>query len=352
VITPGSTFTIRRCVRTLTVGGAVVTVLCACGASASQHSVQVAQSRAAHADPIAGGRLYVDPNSPASQAARQLQAAGDAHDAQLLGRIAGQPTATWFAHDSPLVESQVSSLTSLAGGRGELPVLVAYDIPKRDCGSGYSSGGAASAAAYLAWIGRLSGGIGTRRAVVILEPDAIPGALSGCLSATAARDRFALLKRAVAIFKRDPGAVVYIDVGNPSWITSPARLVTPLREAGIAMADGFALNVANFQSTAASVTYGDRLAHLLGGRRRGVHFVIDTSRNGNGPDVNPGDGPNWCNPPGRALGHAPTTSTGQPLVDAYLWVKRPGESDGSCRPGAPPAGQFWTQYALGLAAAG
>jgi endoglucanase len=310
-----------------------------------------AQSQAARADPIAGQRLYVEPNSPAAQAVRQLQAAGDARDAQLLERIAGQPTATWFANDSPFVRSHVSSLTSLAGARGELPVLVAYDIPKRDCGSGYSSGGAAGAADYFAWIGRLSSGIGTRRAVVILEPDAIPGALSDCLSATAARDRFALLKQAVAIFKRDPWAVVYIDVGNSNWITSPARLVTPLREAGIAMADGFALNVANFQSTAASVAYGDRLAHLLGGRRRGVHFVIDTSRNGHGPDVNPGDGPNWCNPPGRALGHAPTTSTGQPLVDAYLWVKRPGESDGSCRPGAPPAGQFWTQYALGLAAA-
>ncbi|MCW2873942.1 glycoside hydrolase family 6 protein, partial [Actinacidiphila oryziradicis] len=37
-------------------------------------------------------------------------------------------------------------------------------------------------------------------------------------------------------------------------------------------------------------------------------------------------------------------------VDAYLWVKRPGESDGSCR-GAPPAGQWWSDYALRLARA-
>ncbi len=36
-------------------------------------------------------------------------------------------------------------------------------------------------------------------------------------------------------------------------------------------------------------------------------------------------------PPGRALGETPTTKTADPLVDAYLWVKRPGESDGECK---------------------
>ena len=57
----------------------------------------------------------------------------------------------------------------------------------------------------------------------------------------------------------------------------------------------------------------------------------------------------WCNPPGRALGETPTTKTGNPRVDAYLWVKRPGESDGACGRGAPAAGQWWPQYALELA---
>jgi endoglucanase len=39
---------------------------------------------------------------------------------------------------------------------------------------------------------------------------------------------------------------------------------------------------------------------------------------------------NWCNAPGSGLGPRPTASTGAPLVDAYLWVKTPGESDGQC----------------------
>lgn len=75
-----------------------------------------------------------------------------------------------------------------------------------------------------------------------------------------------------------------------------------------------------------------------------AHFVIDTSRNGQGPA--PDDA--WCNPPGQGLGIPPTTDTTSPLVDAYLWIKDPGQSDGTCN-GGPAAGTFWPSYALGLA---
>jgi endoglucanase len=39
---------------------------------------------------------------------------------------------------------------------------------------------------------------------------------------------------------------------------------------------------------------------------------------------------NWCNPPDSGLGLRPTANTGVPLLDAYLWVKTPGQSDGQC----------------------
>jgi endoglucanase len=92
-----------------------------------------------------------------------------------------------------------------------------------------------------------------------------------------------------------------------------------------------------------SLAYGKELSALVGGK----HFVIDTSRNGNGPYEEGDPARRWCNPPGRALGETPTTRTAGPLVDAYLWVKRPGESDGECR-GGPKAGQWWQRYARGL----
>jgi endoglucanase len=113
-----------------------------------------------------------------------------------------------------------------------------------------------------------------------------------------------------------------------------------LRQAGIGRARGFSLNVSNFNATADETAYGHTVAAAVGGKP----FVIDTSRNGLGraPDSA------WCNPPGRALGQPPTSQTGDPLVDAYLWIKAPGESDGSCN-GAPAAGVWWPEYALGLA---
>jgi endoglucanase len=347
----------RRTVLALLLATAIAVAIGACASTATPEATSAgpvhgargtasARGAAGGGDPLAGAMLYVSPNSAAAQAGRALEVQGDTRDAELLRRIYSQPTATWFTNGAAPVKSQVSALVGDAVAAGRLPVLVAYAIPHRDCASGYSAGGAGTPAEYLAWIAQFAAGIGRRRAVVILEPDAVPEVLSGCLDASDARTRLALLRGAVETLERDSSASVYIDAGNSGWIRPPSRLAGPLRAAGIGRADGFALNVANFDSDAASIAYGTQLSRLLGG----AHFVIDTSRNGNGPDTNPADPVPWCNPPGRALGHAPSTQTGRRLLDAYLWVKQPGESDGSCRPGAPPAGQFWLSYALELAA--
>jgi endoglucanase len=117
-------------------------------------------------------------------------------------------------------------------------------------------------------------------------------------------------------------------------------MATRLNGAGITNANGFALNVSNFYYTSEQVTYGNSLSALVGGK----HYVIDTSRNGLG---SLGDD-KWCNPEGRALGDRPTTATGNALADAFLWIKIAGESDGACN-GAPAAGTWMPEYALGLA---
>ena len=93
--------------------------------------------------------------------------------------------------------------------------------------------------------------------------------------------------------------------------------------------------------------------------------MVDTSRNGLGPWTPPANHPadpqDWCNPPDRGLGLRPTLNTGDPLADAYLWIKTPGESDGSCTrwgPGPedpvrgmvdPAAGVWFPEQALELA---
>jgi endoglucanase len=287
-------------------------------------------------NPLAGWSLFRFPDTPAAAAAAQFHARGMTHDAQLMELISSQPTAAWLTQDTSHVLRQVRATTKLASSQGAAAVLVAYDIPDRGCGENAG----ASQSRYLRWIGEIAKGIGPRHTIVILEPDAVSFAVAGCPIS------LKLIGSAVQTLLEASGARTYVDAGNPSWITPPSRLVTPLREADIAQAAGFSLNVSNFQTTTANIAYGDELSSLLGG----AQFVIDTGRNGNGPDTNPADAPLWCDPPGRALGSDPTTNTGAPGVDAYLWVKPPGASDGSCRPGAPGGGEWWTTYALELAA--
>ncbi|MDI3386055.1 glycoside hydrolase family 6 protein [Streptomyces sp. B-S-A8] len=283
--------------------------------------------------------FWVDPDSPAARQVAAWRAEGRDADAEVLRRIAGQPMAAWPAGDDP--GPTIKAATRGAAKENRTAVLVAYNIPHRDCGQ-HSRGGAVSAEAYRQWIGAFADNIEDSKALVILEPDAIPHVVDGCTPAEYQEERYRLLSEAIDRLKKQPNVKVYLDAGHSAWIQDRGKLARALRKAGIDRADGFALNVSNFQTDAATKAYGKDLSKILGGK----HFVMDTGRNGNGPM--PGGDEAWCNPPGRALGKRPGTRTGDPLVDAYLWIKRPGESDGECR-GGPPAGKWWPEYALSLA---
>ncbi|MEV7086973.1 glycoside hydrolase family 6 protein [Streptomyces sp. NPDC093085] len=292
------------------------------------------------AAPAAGAPFWIDPESDAVEQVRQWEKEKRHGDAKLLRRIADRPVAVWPAAENP--EPRIVRAARGAAAERRTAVLVAYNIPHRDCGL-YSAGGAADGPAYRDWIDSFAGAIGDARAVVILEPDAVPHLADGCTPAEHHAERYELLSYAVGRLKRQPHTRVYVDAGNPDWIADPAKIAEPLQRAGVGAADGFSLNVSNFQPDGAVREYGTRLSALLGG----AHFTMDTSRNGAGPL--PGNREEaWCNPPGRALGTPPTTDTGDERIDALLWIKRPGESDGPCR-GGPAAGTWWPEYALGLA---
>ncbi|MGR4882195.1 glycoside hydrolase family 6 protein [Streptomyces sp. LARHCF249] len=292
-----------------------------------------------------GSPYWVDPQADAARQVGAWEAAGRYSDAHVLRRIAEQPMALWAPGGNPAPEIRRAGNGARATGR--TLVLVAHNVPHRGCGLGHGgrhpAGGARSAAAYRSWIGAFADGIGNTKAVVVLEPDAITHIVDGCTRPEHRAERYRLLSEAVDRLKRNPHTRVYLDAGSPARIPDPQDLVGPLLEAGLARADGFALNVADFQPDAATRAYGARISEAAGHK----HFVVDTSRNGAGP-LPGGRGQDRCNPPGRALGTAPTDRTGDPLVDAYLWIKRPGESDGPCR-GGPRAGEWWPDYALGLA---
>ena len=292
--------------------------------------------------PAGSTKLWIDPTSAAAKQVVQWRSQGRFDDARQLEKISRQPTATWVSGDLNKVEGQTRDLTEQATADHATPVITAYNIPYRDCGQ-YSGGGASSDEQYRRWVASLARGLGGHLTVIVLEPDALAQGLSNCERQGQTGRREGLLKGAVTTLTQ-AGARVYIDAGNPGFVTDVGKLATGLRQSGIGQAAGFALNVSNFKSTDEVVAFGQKVSDLLGGSR----FIIDTSRNGNGNYAGP-EQSTWCNPPGRALGAPPTRQTGIANVDAFLWVKHPGESDGNCRSGAPKAGEFWPDYALALA---
>jgi endoglucanase len=278
--------------------------------------------------------LYVDPNSSPVVWVRNNPTDGRA--ANIRDNITKKSTARWFVGGSNSgVKSAVNDFVSAATTAQKTAVLVAYNIPGRDCGQ-FSSGGAKDADAYKSWVSSLAQGIGARNAIVILEPDALP-LVSGCASnETAVID---LIKGAVTEIKtKAQFSKVYIDAGNSNW-KSVDDIAQLLNDAGVSGANGFSLNVSNYRSDSELKGYGEKVSAKVGGKP----FVIDSSRNGNGPAANN----EFCNPDGRKIGAKPGFTSSEGKLQYRLWIKVPGESDGDCR-GNKPAGQFDPKLAYRL----
>ena len=284
---------------------------------------------------LAGATFWINPYSNAKLTADAWRLTRPA-DAIQMDKVATGATARWFGNWNTNVQSDADVATTTITSAGALPLFVAYNIPQRDCG-GLSGSSTTTADAYKSWITAFANGIGARRAAVVLEPDAL--AAMDCLSTTDQQLRLDLLKYAVQTFAAKGSITIYLDAGHPGW-RSASTMASRLISAGVSMAQGFSLNVSNFLLTDDNVNYGSQISSLVGGK----HFVVDTGRNGLGPTADY----QWCNPDGRALGTRSTTSTSNTLVDAFLWIKTPGESDGACT-GAPSAGTWMPDYALGLA---
>ncbi|MGK5500715.1 glycoside hydrolase family 6 protein [Streptomyces sp. URMC 125] len=379
--------------------GAAAALLLAAGFTGAAE----AADRAGGADGKRGAervRLYTPPANPdARTQIEELVRSGKYRDAAGIARMVTTPQAVWLngSGDDGRIRQEVAGIVRDAARKRALPVLSLYNVPGRDC-SQYSAGGAANTAEYTAWIDEVARGIGTRRALVVLEPDSLALLPSDCGQdddrGTLTDARYEEIGHAVETLTALPGTTVYLDAGHSNW-HSVRSIVPRLVRAGVERTAGFYLNASNYRSDDELAWYGKLvsgcLEHTLGGGDPAScpdqwtdrndarawldahvtpdpsdqpHFVTDTSRNGRGPwypetDQYP-DPQDWCNPPDRGLGRQPTTRTGDPLHDARLWIKIPGESDGACLRGtegpedpargtvAPPAGQWFPEQALEL----
>lgn len=280
-------------------------------------------------NPFTAQSPFAAPVSAAASAADEATGT----DQAILRRIAEVPTAVWLtpeAYPADQVGGVVSKTVEESAAAGRAPVFVVYGITNRDC-SGLESSGGLQPDEYTQWVERIAEAAGSQ-STVILEPDA----LATSAECAEGQRRIDLLREAVDELT-DRGPIVYVDAGHASWI-DPVEMAKMLTSVGVDDARGFSTNVAGYESTDDEKAYADAIVAQLGN----AHYVIDTSRNGLGSNGE------WCNPSGRALGSLPQ-AVGEGALDAYLWVKPPGESDGECG-GGPPAGTFWTERALELAA--
>ena len=328
-------------------------------------------------------RFYVDPDSDAAHQTLADLRHGDFDGAKAMAKLASWPEAAWFTDGTPeQVESKVRTLVRRAERTGTVPVLVAYNIPLRDC-SQYSAGGAQSDAEYRAWISAFARGLGRSKAVVVLEPDGLANLPADCApgadpTGELTAGRIADLNHGIDVLEQQPNSVVYLDAGNSHW-HGVGAIAQRLQQAGVARAQGFSLNVSNFFATDRSTHYGAWISQCLWFATKGpdwakghadwcasqyyspaapndgqpgnavnaddpstwhwtdqwfqqnvgtppaaelTHFVVDTGRNGRG---------DWTPPPGKYSG------------DPQVWCNAPGRGVGdrpTANTGVPLADAF------------
>jgi endoglucanase len=290
------------------------------------------------ANPIAGAHFYVDPDSEVARAAQQNPG---------LNVIASQPGAARFGHFSyPDAGTAVRRYLAKAAvvEPGTIPMLTTYRISSGHCGHWTTT--PAEQASYHDFIEGFAHGIGSYRAVLLLEQDSL--ITVGCLTKRGVASRMAMLRDAINVLKANcPHLVIYLDAGAADAVQAP-EIASLLKRAGVSLIQGFFLNATHFDWTLKEIKFGEKISKLTGGK----HFIVNTGEAGQGPLIPHNRAKNGnevlCNPAGRGLGPKPTTYTGYPNVDAFEWFDNPGGSGGTCAPGAPTAGTYWAQYGLML----
>jgi endoglucanase len=271
---------------------------------------------------------------------------------QLLGLVALRPRVRWFGAWYP--DSQIETtirqyLANVTGGRPNVLAQVAvFRLSPWEQAACRSLPSAGQQASYKRWIQAFAAGIGGSRVALILQPD-LP--FARCVPHHS-KLPLTLVAYAADTFDALPHTTVYIDAGAADWV-SAGQAASLLRDAGVARARGFALNVTHYDSTSHQIGYGSQIVHdLAAAGIPGRHFVINTAANGrpftyqqyHGPDF---DNAAVCSSAASrrcvTLGIPPTSRVSESrwglapnarrlaasLVDAYLWIGRPWLDDQS-----------------------
>ena len=344
-------------------------------------------------NPFYGATFYINP-----EYVKEVEAAAAAAPelAATIKKVAAYPTATWLVMNSfiakiPKVLDDAAKQAS--EGKPILSAFVVYNLPGRDCAAKASSGeltleNGGPERYKTEFIDKIAAEFAKypkQRIVVFLEPDSLPNLVTNLTTKPCgAVEQVYKTSTAYAIQKLSaPNVSIYMDIGHAGWLgwdsnrKRAAELYAEvLKEAGGAdKIRGFVTNISNYNTVNSldgkhlgpanpcpdELTYAKKLSEAFAAAGvTGKKFVIDTSRNGK-PTRSTWS--SWCNVQAAGLGPRPQASP-DPLIDAYFWIKPPGESDGSadpksprmdpsCKsgdsmPGSPEAGEWFQPYFIQL----
>ncbi|KAL2175913.1 glycoside hydrolase family 6 protein [Thermothelomyces heterothallicus CBS 202.75] len=279
--------------------------------------------------------------------------------------VAEVPSFQWLDRNVTIDTLMVQTLSQIraANNAGANPPyaaqLVVYDLPDRDCAAAASNGefsiangGAANYRSYIDAIRKHIIEYSDIRIILVIEPDSMANMVTNMNVAKCSNAASTYHELTVYALKQLnlPNVAMYLDAGHAGWLGWPAN-IQPAADlfAGIyndagkpAAVRGLATNVANYNAwsiaSAPSYTspnpnydekhYIEAFSPLLNAAGFPARFIVDTGRNGKQPTGQQQWG-DWCNVKGTGFGVRPTANTGHDLVDAFVWVKPGGESDGT-----------------------
>ncbi|KAG9095047.1 hypothetical protein FRC06_010184 [Ceratobasidium sp. 370] len=323
-------------------------------------------ARQTDVNPFAGKTFYESPyyRAEVETEIAKLNAAGETELAAKAAQVAKVSTFIWIA-DTKAVESisgylKAASALQNQTGKKQIVQLVVYNLPDRDCSAKASDGelhlNDAGEARYEAYIKAVASQLERYPDVsvaIALEPDSIGNLVTNlsvpkCGNAAPAHKR--LLALAIALLQR-PNVSIYLDGAHAGWLGWPDNLGPTATILGDILANakkqnpqatvrGLATNVSNYnglgnqeQVGRDELVYINNLKPLLDNVGYPAHFIVDQGRSGN--QVAARDGGDWCNFKFAGFGPRPSATTPSPLVDAIVWVKPGGESDGTSDTSSP-----------------
>ncbi|KAH8724739.1 cellobiohydrolase-like protein II precursor [Phaeosphaeriaceae sp. PMI808] len=308
-------------------------------------------------NPFASRKIYANKfySSEVSSAAAAMT---DSALAAAATKVADVGTFMWIdTRDKiKIVEDTIKDVSC-----DQIAALVIYDLPGRDCAAKASNGelpvGSLSVykAEYIDPIVAIFKKYPKVAIALVIEPDSLPNLVTNSKlqtckdSASGYRDGVAYALKQLNL----PNIAMYIDAGHGGWLgwndnlkPGAKELATVYKAAGSPkQVRGFATNVAGWNAWDLSPgefskatdaqwnkaqnekQYVTLFSPELKSAGMPSQAIVDTGRNAV-TNLRKEWG-NWCNIDGAGFGVRPTSSTGSSLVDAFVWVKPGGESDGT-----------------------